>query len=82
MALARISVTVPGSLVAAADRRARDLDRSRSWVVAAATNEPGTVAEIEATDPQSLNAFVSEVRQLVWQSRGRCRPKTRHRPER
>ncbi len=36
MALARISVTVPGSLVAAADRRARELERSRSWVVAEA----------------------------------------------
>ena len=36
MALARISVTVPRSLVAAADRRARELERSRSWVVAEA----------------------------------------------
>ncbi len=32
--LARISITVPGPLVAAADRRAKELDRSRSWVVA------------------------------------------------
>ena len=34
MAIARISVTVPRDLVAAADRRARELDRSRSWLVA------------------------------------------------
>lgn len=32
----RISVTLPPELVAAADERARLLDRSRSWVVAAA----------------------------------------------
>ncbi len=34
--LARISITVPRPLVAAADRRAKELDRSRSWVVAEA----------------------------------------------
>lgn len=32
----RISVTLPPDLVAAADRRAEQLDRSRSWVVAEA----------------------------------------------
>jgi len=36
MPLTRISITVPKPLVAAADRRARQLDRSRSWVVAEA----------------------------------------------
>ncbi len=36
MALARISVTIPPDLLRAADRRARELDRSRSWVVAEA----------------------------------------------
>ena len=36
MALTRISVTVPRELVAAADRQARALDRSRSWIVAEA----------------------------------------------
>ena len=36
MALARISITVPKALVAAADRRARELQRSRSWVLAEA----------------------------------------------
>jgi predicted transcriptional regulator len=34
--LTRISITVPRDLVAAADRRARELDRSRSWVLAEA----------------------------------------------
>ncbi|MHC4236138.1 MAG: ribbon-helix-helix protein, CopG family [Planctomycetota bacterium] len=32
----RITITLPPDLVAAADRRAEDLDRSRSWVVAEA----------------------------------------------
>jgi hypothetical protein len=36
MPLTRISITVPRDLVTAADRRARQLDRSRSWVVAEA----------------------------------------------
>ncbi len=39
MALARISVTIARSLVAAADRRARELDRSRSWVVSEALRQ-------------------------------------------
>jgi len=34
MAIARISVTLPRDVLAAADRRARELDRSRSWLVA------------------------------------------------
>ncbi len=36
MTLARITITLPPDLVEAADRRARELDRSRSWVVAEA----------------------------------------------
>ena len=36
MPLVRITITIPKDLVAAADRRARELDRSRSWVVAEA----------------------------------------------
>ena len=33
MSLARISITIPEELVAAADRRAAELERSRSWVL-------------------------------------------------
>lgn len=33
MALSRISITLPRDVLAAADRRARELDRSRSWVI-------------------------------------------------
>src|SRR5437773_439472 len=36
MALARITITLPQDLVATADRRAKQLDRSRSWVLAVA----------------------------------------------
>lgn len=39
MALARISITLPRDVLAAADRRAKQLDRSRSWVVAEAVRE-------------------------------------------
>jgi predicted transcriptional regulator len=33
MSLARISITIPEELIAAADRRAAELERSRSWVL-------------------------------------------------
>jgi hypothetical protein len=33
MSLTRISITIPEELVAAADHKAEDLDRSRSWVL-------------------------------------------------
>jgi ribbon-helix-helix CopG family protein len=55
MALARITVTLPRDLVAAADRRAQQLDRSRSWVVAEALR----VAADRAVDP-GLRAQVKE----------------------
>jgi len=57
MAYARISVTLPKSVLAAADRRAKELDRSRSWVIAEALRQwtddasapaPGVVREASA----------------------------------
>ena len=36
MALKRISITLPKDVLEAADRRARALDRSRSWLIVAA----------------------------------------------
>jgi hypothetical protein len=36
MTYARISITLPQALLVAADQRARDLDRPRSWLVAEA----------------------------------------------
>jgi len=37
--LVRITITIPKALVSGADRKARELDRSRSWVVAQAVRE-------------------------------------------
>jgi hypothetical protein len=39
MPLGRITITIPKGLVAAADRRARELDRSRSWVITEAVRQ-------------------------------------------
>src|SRR5207245_5160005 len=36
MALTRISITLPPEVLQAADKRARALDRSRSWLIVAA----------------------------------------------
>ena len=52
MSLARISITLPRELLTAADRRAKQLERSRSWVVAEALRRfmagPGAVREPSA----------------------------------
>jgi len=42
MAYARISVTLPKAVLAAADRRAKELERSRSWVIAEALRQWNT----------------------------------------
>lgn len=66
MALARISITVARDLLAAANRRARELERSRSWVVAEALRRylarPGVVRETaatayEASGPKGLGGY-------------------------
>jgi hypothetical protein len=50
MSLARITITVPHGVLKEADRRARALDRSRSWVVAEALrrflSDPGTATRV------------------------------------
>ena len=56
MAFARISITLPREVLAAADRRARALDRSRSWVIAEAiralvAESPSQVREPAVTSP-------------------------------
>lgn len=54
MALTRISITVPKDVLSAADRRARALDRSRSWVVVEALRQylrPSTGVVKEAAAP-------------------------------
>jgi len=60
MTLSRISVTVPGELVEAADEVAARLDRSRSWVVAEALRR--YLSEVGESDPRrSTAATVREV---------------------
>jgi predicted transcriptional regulator len=47
VAYARISITLPEEVLAAADRRAKELDRPRSWVIAEALrrwDDPGVAA--------------------------------------
>ncbi len=64
---ARISITLPREILAAADRRARELDRPRSWVIAEAIRSyrsgppshaapPLEVAEVAAARRQHLLA--------------------------
>src|SRR2546425_11377384 len=54
MAFTRISITLPRDVLAAADRRARGLDRSRSWLIVEAirvylAGSPSQVRESAAT---------------------------------
>lgn len=61
MPLTRISITVPKDLVAAADRRARQLDRSRSWVVTEALRAwLGTREQGAGSREQTATARVRE----------------------
>ena len=64
---ARISITLPRDLLAAADRRAKELDRPRSWVIAEAIRSyragtpspvvaPPGVEEVAAARRQHLQA--------------------------
>ena len=56
MAYARISATLPKSVLAAADRRAKELDRSRSWVIAEA------LRQWAGGSPASTTGLVREAR--------------------
>jgi ribbon-helix-helix CopG family protein len=68
MPLERISITLPRDVLQAADRRARQLDRSRSWVIVEAlrayTDSPsGRVANVrEAEAPVYAAQDVAEAR--------------------
>src|SRR5712691_6094776 len=58
--LARISITLPRALVAAADGRARALDRSRSWVVAEALRRY-VAAPVKVREPGAASYGAAEV---------------------
>jgi hypothetical protein len=58
MPFARISITLPRDVLAAADRRARALDRSRSWLISDAIRAyvPGSPSPVHvpATPPSGV----------------------------
>ena len=63
MSLARISITLPPKLVVAADRRAVELDRSRSWVVAEALQR---YLESAADEPGDYRASVAQTTRAAY----------------
>ena len=73
MALTRISITIARSLVSALDRKAKELDRSRSWVIAEAARRfleaPAPIAPLrpaavrEAAPPAYAASDVATARQ-------------------
>lgn len=65
MALNRITITIPADLVAGADRRAAELDRSRSWVLVDALRaylepQPFIRADVRAAGPDRRGFEVQE----------------------
>lgn len=89
MAFTRISITLPREVLAAADRRARALDRSRSWLIVEAIRaslaaSPSQVREPAATrygttspglGPQRLAQLESDLR-LTPEARVRAAEET------
>jgi hypothetical protein len=61
MPFKRISVTIPASVLAAADRRARELGRSRSWVVAQAIRQYTRAQAGVVREPEPVAYAVAEV---------------------
>lgn len=67
MALTRISITLPKDLLVAADRRARALDRPRSWVLVEALRAylrraPGAGSAVREPEPPAYAAGLGEHR--------------------
>jgi predicted transcriptional regulator len=50
MAFSRVTVTIPRDVLTAADRRARELGRSRSWVVTEALRAYGRAPVVREAD--------------------------------
>src|SRR5881398_1521293 len=63
MALSRISITLPRDVLVAADRRARALDRSRSWLIVEA------LRAYLATPARSASAGIREPDAPVYAAR-------------
>ncbi len=62
MTRARISITIPQSLLEAADRRAVELDRSRSWVVSDALRNTLLEAPGESVAPEPVDQMRERVK--------------------
>lgn len=65
--ITRISITLPENLVLGADRRARQLDRSRSWVLADAlrrllSDRPVAAVREPARHPNAVSPGLGEYR--------------------
>ena len=81
MALTRISITLPPEVLQAADKRARALDRSRSWLIVAAirtylATAPAQVREVAG--PVSGAQEVADARRQHLASDLRRTPAERH----
>ncbi|MBI4420912.1 MAG: CopG family transcriptional regulator [Gemmatimonadetes bacterium] len=54
MAITRTSITIPAPLLGALDRKAKELDRSRSWVIAEAVRRFLAAPTISAKPPPAV----------------------------
>ncbi|HVH68359.1 MAG TPA: ribbon-helix-helix protein, CopG family [Gemmatimonadales bacterium] len=82
MAFTRISITLPRDVLAAADRRARALDRSRSWLIVAAiraylAESPSRVREPNATEDGGTSPGLGPLRLAQLESDLRLTPERR-----
>lgn len=66
--LARITITVPKDLLAAADARAKRLDRSRSWVVAEALRNSVAARHVAEPAPLPYGTGLDEYRRTQLQA--------------
>ena len=82
MALTRISITLPRDVLAAADRRARALDRSRSWLIVEAVRayvagSPSHVREADSTPYEVTSPGLGPLRLAQLKSDLRLTPERR-----
>jgi predicted transcriptional regulator len=75
--LARVTITLPSDVLASADARARQLDRSRSWVVAEALR--GYLTAVVVREPSGVSAAreVADAKRLHLASDLRLAPAER-----
>lgn len=62
MALERITITIPKDVLAAADRQARQLGRSRSWVITEAVRGYARTSGVSEPPPPYAAEAVAEAR--------------------